>query len=150
MFDWFKSAPKAVDNILDKDKGLLTQVGNWIGGMNYTEEERAEMQQAVNGGVVEFIKTTLTENTQRSKTRRTVAIMWIAVELLLVLLTCVTAFIEWVKFSGDTFTIDHLVLSQFYWSVVMSDVMFWGTMSVIGFFFGPYMIGSHFNRQAKK
>ena len=33
---------KAVENIIDKDNGLLTQVGSWVGGMNYTDEERAE------------------------------------------------------------------------------------------------------------
>lgn len=32
---------QAVDNILDKDKGLLTQFGGWVGRFNYTDEERA-------------------------------------------------------------------------------------------------------------
>ena len=35
---------KAVDNILHKDNGLASQVGGWIGRMNYTEEEKAEMR----------------------------------------------------------------------------------------------------------
>ena len=33
---------KGVDNILDKDKGLLVKAGGWIGNMNFTAEERAE------------------------------------------------------------------------------------------------------------
>ena len=33
---------KAVDNIIDKDNGLLSQVGSWVGGFNYTAEEKAE------------------------------------------------------------------------------------------------------------
>lgn len=33
---------KAIDNIVDKDNGLLSQVGGWVGGFNYTEEEKAE------------------------------------------------------------------------------------------------------------
>lgn len=33
---------KAVDNLLDKDKGLLVRAGGWIGNFNYTDEERAE------------------------------------------------------------------------------------------------------------
>ena len=41
IFNLFKST-KVVDDVFDKDKGLVTQVGNWIGGMNYTEEEKAE------------------------------------------------------------------------------------------------------------
>jgi len=45
---------KAVDNIIDKDNGLLTQVGNWVGGFNYTDEEKAEARTANNKAVMEF------------------------------------------------------------------------------------------------
>lgn len=34
---------KAVDNVMDKDNGLLAQAGAWIGNKDFTEEERAEM-----------------------------------------------------------------------------------------------------------
>ena len=33
---------KAVDNLLDKDNGLLAKAGGWIGNFNYTDEEKAE------------------------------------------------------------------------------------------------------------
>jgi len=33
---------KAVNSLVDKDNGLLTQAGNWIGGFSYTDEEKAE------------------------------------------------------------------------------------------------------------
>lgn len=33
---------KAVDNILDKDSGLLARFGGWVGGFQFTEQERAE------------------------------------------------------------------------------------------------------------
>lgn len=33
---------KAIDDVMDKDNGLMTQFGGWIGNMNYTEEERAK------------------------------------------------------------------------------------------------------------
>ena len=42
---WFSKlfgTDKAVNNLVDKDNGLLTQVGGWVGNMNYTDEERAE------------------------------------------------------------------------------------------------------------
>ena len=42
---WFSAlfaTEKAVENIVDKDNGLLSQVGGWVGGFNYTEEEKAE------------------------------------------------------------------------------------------------------------
>lgn len=138
--NWFTSlfsSNKVVDNVLDKNNGLLAQAGEWIGNFSYTDEEKAEAKAALNNGVVEYVKTTLTENSARSKTRRTVAVMWIGVELLLVLLTCAAA-----PFNME--------LAKFYWQVATSELMFWGTMSVIAFFFGPYMIGSHFRRNQSK
>jgi len=33
---------KVLNNVVDKDNGLLTQAGNWIGGFSYTDEEKAE------------------------------------------------------------------------------------------------------------
>lgn len=33
---------KAVDNLLDKDKGLLVRAGGWINDMSYTDAEKAE------------------------------------------------------------------------------------------------------------
>lgn len=32
---------KAIENILDKDNGLITQVGTWFGNKDYTDQERA-------------------------------------------------------------------------------------------------------------
>jgi hypothetical protein len=33
---------KVLNNVVDKDNGLLAQAGNWIGGFSYTDEEKAE------------------------------------------------------------------------------------------------------------
>jgi hypothetical protein len=33
---------KAIENVLDKDGGLLVKAGSWLGGLHYTEEEKAE------------------------------------------------------------------------------------------------------------
>ncbi len=33
---------KAVDSLLDKDKGLLVRAGGWVDGLNHTEQEKAE------------------------------------------------------------------------------------------------------------
>jgi hypothetical protein len=33
---------KAINDLTDKDNGLLVKAGSWVGGLNYTEEERAE------------------------------------------------------------------------------------------------------------
>ena len=33
---------KAVDSLLDKDKGLLVRAGGWVDGLSYTDQEKAE------------------------------------------------------------------------------------------------------------
>ena len=132
-YNFLSSSDKVVDNLLDKDKGLLTQVGGWIGGMNYSEEEKAEANTATALATAEFVKATLSESTIRSKTRRSIAMMWLFVELFLVLLTCGTAFF-------------NIELAKFFWSVAMSDLMFWTTMAIISFFFGSYMITNATNK----
>jgi len=35
---------KAVDNLLDKDKGLLVRTGGWVNDLSYTDAEKAENQ----------------------------------------------------------------------------------------------------------
>ena len=37
---------KILNNVVDKDNGLLAQAGNWIGGFSYTAEEKAEADAA--------------------------------------------------------------------------------------------------------
>lgn len=42
---WFgklMGTDRAVDNVLDRENGLLVRAGEWIGNQNYTEEEKAE------------------------------------------------------------------------------------------------------------
>ena len=126
IFNIFKSA-KVVDDVFDKDKGLMTQVGNWIGGMNYTEEEKAEAVSDVNKGVAEFVKSSLAESTVRSITRRAIAVLWIRVQLLFFI------------FSGVAAPF-NLELAKFYLTIATADVMLFGTLSIIAFFFGSYMI----------
>lgn len=56
---WFRalfSADKVADNVLDKDNGLLAKAGGWIGNMNFTEEERAEMNKKFQDLALEKLK----------------------------------------------------------------------------------------------
>ena len=81
-YSWFTAAPKAADNILDKDNGLLSQVGGWIGGLNLTDEEVMEQNAKTVTSVQAFVKATLSENTERSKSRREIAKIYIQFYLL--------------------------------------------------------------------
>ena len=81
---WFgtsKQVAKTADDLFDKDKGLLTQVGSWVGNMKFTDEEQAELNVKIADKAADFVASTLSENTERSKTRRQIAVLWIKTQL---------------------------------------------------------------------
>ena len=82
IFSWFLSSPKVVNDILDKDNGLLTQVGGWINNLNLTPEEVMKQNAVTVASVQAFAVATLDENTERSKSRREIAILYIKFYLL--------------------------------------------------------------------
>lgn len=82
FFGWFSSAPKVVDNVLDKDNGLISQVGGWIGNMSLTPEEVMKQNGRTVDSVQQFVVDTLDENTERSKSRRELANLYIKFYLL--------------------------------------------------------------------
>jgi len=138
--NWFTSifsSSKTVDNVLDKDNGLLSQVGGWIGNMNFTPEEKAKMNARLADGVSDFVKMTLGENTERSKARRSVAKMWIRAQLLMIFIVVITAPFD-------------MEMAKFYLSIAFGTVMVGGTFSIIGFFFGAHMLSSHMAFGKKK
>ena len=128
---WFGIGDKVVDstveNLLDKDNGLLTQVGNWIGGMNYTAEEQAESRTAMAVGTAKFAVDTLNENTTRSKTRRAIAVLWIKAQLLMIAITFIVAPLD-------------LALAKFYAEITFGALMVSVTFSVTAFFFGGHYL----------
>ena len=135
------SAPKMLDNVFDKDKGLLTQVGQWVGHQQFTPEEQAIHDKAMGDAVRGFAVATLDENTDRSKTRRELATKWFDLQIWLIKL--------WVLF----FAVDKLNavignkdlgLSAGFSEVAFSGLI-WGVTSGIGLFFW----GSHAMRGSK-
>jgi hypothetical protein len=130
FFDLFKSAPKAVDNVLDKDNGLLTQFGGWVGNMNLTDEEVLEANAATVASVQAFVKATLSESTERSKTRRSIAVLWIKSHLAIILLCCISA-----PWDNE--------LAQYYFNLATSGMMAGVTGAVTVFFFGSYGLARH-------
>ena len=137
LFDFFKAAPKAVDDVLDKDNGLLTQVGGWIGNMNLTDEEIMKANIKTVEDVQEFVKATLSESTERSKTRRSIAWSWIRVHLSLVLLCAIAA--PW-----------DVEVARFYVELATSGTMASGTTAIIIFHFGSYGLQRHNESKGKK
>jgi len=121
---------KTSDNILDKDNGLFAQVGSWIGNLSLTKEDVIEFNAKTVISVQAFVKATLGENTERSKARRAIAILWIKAELGIILMACIAA--PW-----------RMDLAEFYFKVAGTGVMLAGTMAVIIFFFGSHGIAKY-------
>ncbi len=130
FFGWFKTAPKLVDDVMDKDSGLIAQVGNWIGNMNLTKEEVIEFNAKTVASVQVFVKATLGESTERSKTRRSIAVLWIKSQLGIVLMSCIAA--PW-----------NIELANFYYKMGTSTLMITGTTAIIIFFFGSHGIARY-------
>lgn len=128
-FNWFGS-DKVIDNVLDKDKGLLAQAGSWIGNLNLTKEEVIEFNTKTVTSVQAFVKATLSENTERSKTRRAIAVLWIKVQLGIVLMCCIAA-----PFN--------MVLAEFYYKLATSTLMITVTTAICIFFFGSHGLARH-------
>ena len=126
-FTW---GDKVVDNVLDKDSGLLTQVGSWIGGQQYTAEEEAEARTDLRKGVTAYAIASMGENSLRSIARREIAVLWIKVQLGLVLMCAIAA--PW-----------RMDLAEFYFKLAVSSIMLGGTGAIITFFFGSYMLARH-------
>jgi len=130
IFSWFTSSSKTVDDVMDKDNGLLAQVGGWIGNMNLTKEEVMEQNARTVSSVQDFVKATLSESTERSTTRRSVATLWIKSQLGIVLMCCIAA--PW-----------DIELARFYMELATSGLMITGTTAIIIFFFGSHGLARH-------
>lgn len=133
----FSSNAKPVDDILDKDRGLLVRAGGFINDLSYTDAEKAENVAKLAQTVIQLVKDTASENTQRSLTRRQVAIGIIRVELFLVL-ACVVAWPVDAEYA------------KFLWEVASSWLMFGAFSAVIIFFFGSYGISQHIIKPSKE
>jgi hypothetical protein len=121
---------KAQDNVLDKDNGLIAQVGSWIGNMDLTKEEVIKFNAKTVTSVQSFVVATLGESTERSKTRRAIAILWIKSQLGIVLMSCIAA--PW-----------DMDLANFYFKLATSTLMITISTAICIFFFGSHGIARH-------
>jgi hypothetical protein len=139
IFDIFTSAPKVVDNVFNMEKGLLTQVGGWVGRQSFSEEEEKLHNKGMNQAIQDYSVATLSENTDRSKARRTIAVEWIRLQVWLIKLNVLCVFVDYaVNKSGHgdpsfTASIASIAWNPYLWGVT-------GAVSV--FFFGSHALRS--------
>ena len=103
---------KVVDNVFDKDKGLLTQVGQWVGHQQFTDEEKAKHSAKMAEAVQNFAVATLKENTDRSKTRRDLANKWFDMHIFFIRLCALYLPVDYllIKFTDQT---EYVLLNGF-------------------------------------
>lgn len=99
-----------------------------IDALFFTQEEKAQQSLKVADAQMEFLKTTLSENSARSLTRRYLALAIVGVFLLLIL------------GAGMAYPMNQDYAKFLFELVGALNTL---VMMVAGFFFGAYMIGSH-------
>ncbi|MCT4648631.1 MAG: hypothetical protein N4A74_26825 [Carboxylicivirga sp.] len=111
-----------------RSEKLVDSAIKGIDALFFTQEEKAEQSLKVADAQMEFLKTTLSENSARSITRRYLALAIVGVFLLLIL------------GAGMAYPINQ-DYARFLFELVgaLNSLV----MMVAGFFFGAYMIGSH-------
>jgi len=131
--DFIFGAPKLMTDVFDKDSGLLVKAGGFIDGLSYTDQEKAKAFADLAKAVSDHIASTLPESTERSVTRRSIAVLWIKVQLWLILMVAIV-----IPFN--------VKLAEWYFKLATCEVMLWGTASIIIFFFGAYAWGAHIKK----
>ncbi len=130
-------APKMATDLFDMNDGLLVKAGGFINDLSYTDAERIKDTIIIGQGVAKFAEVSMEESTEKSRTRRGVAIWWIRTQLIMLLAT-MTARI-----------FDRELASDFF-EIATCKIMFYGTGSVIAFFFGGYVWGTYLKGSFKK
>ena len=125
-------------DILDKDNGLISQAGAWIGNQKFTEEDKAEYNKGIADGVVAYSIATLNENTTRSKARRDIALKWIDMQIKLIYFCVLCAIFDLDKLGTR--------IQVF----ALSDIVTYGTGAIFIFFFGSYGLARYNETKAKK
>lgn len=119
----FGAGDKGSDNVMK----IASGVGGWIDGQQYTEQEKAEFNAKMIGVYSDYMASTASENTERSITRRVIAIWVIRTEVFLLIA------------SIALFKLDP-AWSEYIYKVATNDPMNFLVLGVGAFFFGAHLV----------
>jgi len=113
---------KAIDNVLDKDNGILVRTGGWVNGLSYTDQEKAESAAATREwGLKQLAALEPFKVVQRILAFATMGIWsFFAVNVALAI---------WVEALWPNIKVAKL-MSEF----AMSDYVFWPAISVLSLY----------------
>jgi hypothetical protein len=142
FLQWIGLAPKMADDVFDSEKGHLAKMGGFINDLHLSDPERLKHNEKMAEAVQNYAIATLNENTDRSKTRRTIATNWFDMQVKLIKLTVLVVLI-------DHLAIELELQKGYALADKVSEITFspmlWGITSGIGLFFW----GTHALRSSK-
>lgn len=124
--------------IIDGALGAVRGIGKFIDEQRLTVEEAAGINLKIADSVAAFAKDTLSENTERSKTRRKIAVF-----IIYFFCSLVVGLIA-LKISGFDAAADYAK------GLVIEFNLHWAFIAVIGFFFGTHTLRSYQGQPKKK
>jgi len=134
ILSFVAGTPKVIDDVFDKNDGLLSKAGGFINDLHYSDAEKAKAHADLAKAVSTHIASTLSESTVRSRTRRRIAEMWIRVQLGLILMAAICIPLD-------------KAATRNYFELATCEVMMYGTGSIIVFFFGAYVWGTYIKKE---
>lgn len=106
---------------------VASGIGGWIDGQQYTKQEKAEFDAKMIGHYSDFMASTVAENTQRSLTRRSIA-MWVIRTEIAFLVT-----------SAILYRLDA-ELSLYLYKIATTSPMDYLVLGIGAFFFGSHLV----------
>lgn len=114
---------KAIDSLLDKDKGLLVRAGGWVNDLHYSDAEKAENQLLVKEWGVRQLEALAPFKVVQRIIAFAVTSLWVIVGLNVLIAI-------WVEALNPEIEIrEQMVL------FAMSDYVFWPVLAVLGLYF---------------
>jgi len=131
---WFSGVVSGVKALFGKGQDgqsnvmkAASGIGNWIDEQNLTDQEKQEFRGEMIVHYGEFMKNTVNENTERSRSRRDIALYVIKVELFTLLS------------SGVIYRID-MDWAKYLYQIATESPLGMLTLGVGAFFFGTHLI----------
>ncbi len=133
---------KNKDKIIDTALGAVKGIGKFIDEQKFTTEEAAVFNKGTAEASAQFVKDTLSENTERSKTRRSIAVDYVRFFCLLVVGVIILKIVEQYVPRIDG-------AAEFAKDVIIEFKLAFAFVAVIVFFFGGHYL-RQYQGQAKK
>lgn len=121
---------KAINDITDKDNGLLVRAGGWVNDLSYTDAEKA-------ANALEVRKWGLNQLEALAPFKVVQRILAFAISFVWILVAANVLAAIWIEASNPEFLIKEAMLS-----FAFSDFIFWPVTVCYGLYFGGGLIES--------